>query len=322
MVEAQIIGGIPENLNIEGIKKIGQTIVEHYEKKGVLKEKLGISKEDLTLSGNTILYTTAVASFIEKRLRPQLVVQNVIKAVTVNLKGVSSMKIPLRSALITAQEIGDNGEVAYDTGNYSGQTVNIKWIYAANKISYTLLQQSNVDLMANELGEIGDALGRKIDSDIVAAFESVSSATLYNNKLTGSSTASYSDLVTAYTNALNNYAIPDTILTDPAGLGYILSMDEIIRAMQFNTPATPTPSFLPLLHVKLVVSPLVGSKQVYFIDSQRTGYLLRGSNVVTWDGRVNASVNFEVIGAIAYGVGIVQPKSIYNLDWSSSSAPA
>ena len=76
------------------------------------------------------------------------------------------------------------------------------------------------------------------------------------------------------------------------------------------------PNPLTYLGLKIVISPQVPDNKLFLIDTARTGYLVKGSNVQTWDGRISSTLAFEVIGAMNYGVGIVQPTSIYELDWS------
>ena len=71
----------------------GAPVAERYSgfKEAILKK---LSKEALTLGNNTALTTTAVASFVEKPLRPDLIAMGVIRTTTLDMKGHTALKIP------------------------------------------------------------------------------------------------------------------------------------------------------------------------------------------------------------------------------------
>ena len=306
----------------EKIVEIGRAVVQEMDRRGQLNklaEKLGVSKEDLTMSGNTALYTTAIASFVEKRMRPDLLAQKVIKKITdFSMKGFNSVKIPLRDALITASDLPDTGTLTYDSNSYGSQTVTLGWKYAANKLTHELLQHAAIDLIAEELGEIGDALARKADSDIISTVDAACTAGNGNlTSLGAGNYVTYDALVDALVSAMDNYAKPNVILTNPSDYGRIAKLSQVTTAVG-NVISRDEGIILPapqaILNMQILVSQQVSAETIYLIDTTKLGYFVVGSDVQTFDGRVSGTLAYEVIGAMAYGVGIVQPKAIYKIE--------
>jgi hypothetical protein len=282
--------------------------------KEILHKKHGVAKEDLTFDNNASLYTTAVSAFVEKRLRPVLLASGVIRHITdFRMKGFNSIKVPIRSALITAATLPDNGVLSYDNGTYSNVPITIGWIYAANKLGHELIQHSAVELMAEELGEIGDALARKIDSDIIAAIDAACTAGNSNDIDLGVGTYI---TFTAFANALGAhmalYAMPDVFLTNPTTWVTLIKDTDVKTALARSSDGGRIlPGVTELLNMRVLVSPQVGASTSYLIDTARLGYFLEGAPTQTFDGRRSGELNYEVIGATAYGVAIVQPKAAY-----------
>ena len=309
----------------EAVAKIGKVAVEGMQQSGKydkVLEKLNVTKEDLNIT--TDVYTTAITSFIEKRLRPDLVAAQVIKTINnFNTKGQNAVKVPLRNALITASDLPDSGQLTNDTGSYGTTTITLTYKYASNQITHEIMKFANADLIAEEMGEIGDALGRKMDSDIIAALKvATTSAGTYSNylALTTGTFITYDLLVDALANTKANYAKPDVLLLNPSTMATILKLDEfaggtsITGALVFkgdDTTAFPIP--MRILNMRVVESLQVDDDDLYLIDSPRTGYLVRAGDVETFDGRVSGYLAYEVIGALNYGVTIVQPKSVYRI---------
>ncbi len=338
----EVIEDMPfEGKSFEGVAKIGRVMFEGakqiYEQAKKKAELLGkdplelvperakplveayakVAKEDLTLANNTALYTTQVAAFIERAMRPELVAQNVIKTITMSLKGTEAIKIP-KSTLLTAADLPDSGDITYAANSdYSAVTINIGWKYAAQKITHALLQHANVDLIAEQLYEIGYALARKMDSDIIAAMDSATSTTNGNAVALGAGNyLNYSALVDAIASMEDNYAKPDTLLTNPQTWARLMKDSDVKQALAFGTvPSAGSvfPNVQTLFGMKVVVSPEVPADTTFLIDSKYNGYLVKGTNVQTFDGRINGTLAYEVIGAVAYGVGIVQPDAVYKI---------
>lgn len=304
----------------EKIQDIGKVCWEALEESGrtnnvkkALAERKQVSQEDLTLSGGSALYTTAVASFVEKRLRPKLIAAGVVRKIgDFRMKGFNSIKVPIRDALITASDLPDSGSLSNDSGSYGSQSITLGWKYASNKIGHTLIQHSAVDLISEELGEIGDALARKQDSDIITAIDNACTSGNGNEVSITGATITFEKFLEALQTAGGNYAEPDKVLMNWETFADFAQLTEVKNSM-YNQPASdPSELFAPIkgfMGMQVLVTPQVGDDNIYLIDSDRLGYLVEGSPVQTFDGRVSGELNFEVIGAQAYGVAIVQPKA-------------
>lgn len=319
-----------EAMGQEQVTKIGRIAVEALKRQGIdltdkvqesIALKRGVAKEDLTIA-ETDVYTTTIAGFIEAKLKPKLVAQGVIRTISVDQKGADSIKVPVRNTLITASDLPDSGAVSYDTGTYGSTTISMRYVYAAQKITHELLQFANVDLLQENLGEIGDAIARKVDSDIISAFQTATSVANGNLTKLGSSTEiTFATLVAGRQSAVDNYAEPNVLLVSPEteatmiNLGNFGGSTNVVGSMVVkggNTEHYPIP--LTILGMKVMVSQQVDDDDIYLIDTERTGYLAQKQGVEVFDGRVSGSLAFEVIGAHAFGVGIVQPKAIFRLE--------
>ncbi len=320
----------------ENVMKLGQQCVEmmketpsedysnRWEK--FCQEKFKTSSETLNV-GESSLYTTAIAGFIEKRLRPQLVAENVIKEIQFNTKGQDTLKIPKRGALISASDLPDDGSVSYDGGSFGSTSVQLRYSYAANKITHELLAFSNVDLISEELGEIGYALSRKVDSDIISAFDTNTGTASGNATNLGTGTTiTFDKLVDAHKSARENYANPNAILMSPETYATILKLDEFSGgnsitgavSMQGDNGST-FPQVVSIFGMRVVISNQVDDDHIYMIDTERNGYLVRSGNVETFDDRVSGALAYEVIGALNYGIGIVQPNAIYKVQENTAA---
>lgn len=316
------------NFKQENVIKLGQIAVEAMGKdpkwsqsEFYMSAKELTSKEGLDVT-QTALFTTAVAGFIEKRLRPELVMAGVIKVIdNFDSKGQNAIKVPLRSALITAADLPDSGQVSYSTGTYGSTTITLAYSYAANSLTHEIVKFANVDLIAEELGEIGDALSRKVDSDIVTAFAAATTAGNSNLVSLGSGTyVSYNNLVDAQSASKALYAKPDVCLMNPASLGRVMKLTQfaggtsLVGSLMFkgnDTNNFPVPA--SVLNMRIVESLNCGTDDIYLIDTARTGYLVKAGGVETFDGRISGYLAYEVIGALNYGIGIVQPKALYRI---------
>ncbi len=274
-----------------------------------------LAKEDLTSDNNTGLYTTIVADFVERALRPTLVAEGAIKRIRISNRGTSAIKIPV-STLVTASALPDSGAVTYASSvNYTSQTVTLGWVYAAQKITMELIEQGNVDLIQDQLIELGDAISRKIDSDIIAAIDAAISVGTNGTNLGASTVISYGGFVAGLADAMDNYIMPDVIITNPTTWKNLMVDTDVKSALHFNsvTAGTVFPLVNTFMGMKLIVSQQVGANNFYFVDSTRCGYYVEASEVKVFNDRVSGSLAQEVIAAKNYGVGIVIPNSVYRL---------
>jgi len=310
----------------ENTYKLGKVLVESLKARGVdvrenLAKKFNVAKEDLSIDEGDV-YSTAISGFIEQRLQPKLAAVGAIKSMTAPGKGYDSIKIPLRNALVTASDLPDNGELTSDTGSYQSTTVTLRYSYAKQQIEHELLQFANVDMLAEELGQLGTAIERKIDSDVIAAFKASTTTALGNHtKLGTTTTVTFATLAAGRRDALKNYAEPDMLIISPEteytiiALGNLAGTTNVIGSMVMKgNETTHYPIPQAILGMKVVVSQQVDDDDIYLVDSKFAGYLIRKGGVETFDGRVSNYLAFEVIAAHAYGVGIVQPKAIYRVE--------
>lgn len=321
--------GSLSNYGTKNVEFLGKVAVEGLAKRGIdvredIAKKFNMAKEDLDVS-STSLYTTAISGFIEKRLRPELVAAGVIKKISgFDTKGQNSIKIPLRSALITASDLPDSGQVSYDGGTYGSTTITLGYKYAAQSITHEIAKFANVDLIAEELGEIGDAIARKMDSDIIAALQAATTTAGGNKTNLGATTSvSFATLVTGLQSAWDNYAKPDVLLVSPQTWNTITRFPEMsgsgatasVGALAFpGSGGQVFPVVTGVLNMRVVISQQVDNDDLFLIDTQRTGYLVEAGDVEVFDGRRTGYLAYEVIGAKNYGVGIVQPKAVFRLE--------
>lgn len=316
----------------ENIHKLGSVVVENWKRTGKynkfmenLSTKYNVKREDLTIAESDV-YTTAISNFIERRLRPKLVAAGLVKSITLPTRGFGAIKIPLRNALVTATDLPDSGAVTYDTGSYDSTTITPRYIYAAQSITHEVAKVANVDLLAEELGEIGDALSRKMDSDIISEFQTATTTANGNRTPLGASTTiTFDTLVNGQASAIANYAEPDALLVSPSTAATIMKLDEfsggngIAGALNYQGGnGTTFPYVQGVLGMKLIVSNQVDDDDIYLIDTARNGYLVQANGIETFDGRRTGYLAYEVIGALMFDVGIVQPKSIYRIEENSN----
>lgn len=282
-------------------------------------EKLGVTQEAVLQLGNsTSLYTTAVAAMIEKALRPDLYGRDVIKTLPFDLTGHNSVEVPL-GVNLTAQAIGDDGSVTADDQNYGGKTITIAWVGCQTSLTTQLLQTSLLPLIEDKLEEIGYAIARAVDSAIVAELVAAGTkddATYGDNNnyvyCGASTTVSYDKLIDGITTAEDLDAKPDVIITNPTSKGNILKDSDVKSVLAYGT--TPDgriiPSVTQIDGKLLLSSSQVTDDKIILVDSKRCGWFVEGTPLQTWDGRLQTTVNFEVIGAKAYGVGISRPEAV------------
>ena len=348
-VDETIGQNLPIDNGSQQVSKIGKKIMESYveiakneswlshaHKKKVEKffedyvgfempsaeEFSGMQTEDLTFPNNDSLYTTVVRNIVERAFRPTLVMNEVIRTITVNAKGMDTLKIPI-STLKTAAALPSDGELDAPTGgNYTNAEIDLSWIYAYEVITIQIIQQGIIDIVQDQMIEIGDALARKVDSDIVTAIETASPSSDANSNYTLlDATVTYSDLVTGIMNAINNYALPDAIVTNPLTWANFLTNSNVITALGYNSvdKGSLFPRIQDFLGLKVVLTPQASAQNLYIVDTQRCKYLVEGSAVQMLDGRKSGTVNWEVIGLKLYGVKVVQPEAVYRLVETVSS---
>lgn len=323
----------------ERVAELGKRILEHFNEKATggfftskadkaktesfYKEILGLesiplAKEDLTFPNNTALYTTIVRNVVERAFRPNLIMSGMIRSVSVDPRGVTALKIPI-SVLKTAYDLPDDGVLSAPTGgNYEYSEITLKWIYSYEVITWQLIQQAVIDVIQDQLYELGYALSRKIDSDIIGAIETASPATNANHNYLGLGSGkyfSYEALLTGVLKAENNYAVPDSVITSPLTLLNFMKDTSVITALGYNSSELGTifPRVRQFFGLQLLTTTQATAGNVYILDSNRTKYFVEGSPVQVLDGRKSGTTNWEVIALKLYGVKICQPSAVFRL---------
>ena len=316
----------------EGIAELGREMLsimrtreekkDYYSKEDMTQNQKNLEafegmtlSEDMTSDNNGALYTVVVADFVERALRPKLLAEGVIKRIRVNNKGASGIKVPI-STLATATTLPDSGAVTFPNAvDYTSDTINFTWVYAAQKITMELIEQANVDLIQDQLFELGDAIARKIDSDIIAAIDAAITVNTNGTNLGVATAVTYDTFTQGIADHNELKAMPDTILTNWGTWQNLINDTDMKTALGFNsvTAGTVFPMVQQLFGLKLLVSSQVGANDMYLIDSQRTGYFVEVSDVKVFNGRASGFLADEVIAAKNYGVSIVQPNSVFRL---------
>ncbi len=275
-----------------------------------------LKQEDLTFPNNDSLYTTVVRNIVERAFRPTLVMNEIIKTITVNAKGMSDLKFPI-SALRTAIALPASGVLPDPTNDdYTDAEIELVWIYSYEVITIQLIQQGIIDIVQDQMFELGDALARKVDSDIVAAIETATPDTNANsNYALAASTMTYDDLVDGIMNCINNNALPDAVVTNPLTWANFLKSSDVVTALGYNSvdKGSVFPRIQDFLGLKIVLTTQASANNLYIVDTQRCKYLVEGSAIQMLDGRKSGTVNWEIIGLKLYGVKVIQPEAVYRV---------
>ena len=277
-----------------------------------------MTQEDLTFPNNTSLYTTVVRNIVERAFRPQLVMNEIIKTITVNAQGMKDLQIPI-SALRTAAALPSTGVLPAPTNDdYTDAKIELTWIYSYEVITIQLIQQGIIDIVQDQMFELGDALARKVDSDIVAAIETASPLAGTNNNYIALGVAtfmSYSALVSGVMAHIALNALPDAIVTNPLTWANFLKDSNVITALGYNSidKGSLFPRIQDFLGLRVVLTTQASLKNLYIVDTARCKYLVEGSAIQMLDGRKSGTVNWEVIGLKLYGVKVIQPEAVYRI---------
>lgn len=335
-LDASAFGG---QMSTENVAKLGKEILKYFNEKAINRtftsksdkkkveqfytEVLGVEgmpmvQEDLTFPDNTALYTTIVRNVVERAFRPNLIMSGFIRSISVDPKGVSTIKFPI-SVLKTAYDLPDNGDLSSPTGgDYDHQEIDLKWIYSYEVITWQLIQQAVIDVIQDQLYEMGYALSRKIDSDIVSAIEAASPSSNVNNNYLALGTGnkfSYNALMEGVLKSEMNFAVPDSIITNPLTLLNFMKDTSVITALGYNSQELGTlfPRVRQFFGLQMLTTTQATQGNVYILDSNRTKYFVEGSPIQVLDGRKSGTTNWEIIALKLYGVKIVQPKAVYRL---------
>lgn len=281
-----------------------------------------MKSEDLTFPNNDALYTTVVRNIVERAFRPTLVMNEIIKTITVNAQGMSGLKFPI-STLRTAAALPSTGVLPTPSNDdYTDETITLGWIFSYEVITIQLIQQGVIDIVQDQMFELGDALARKVDSDIVTAIETATPSNNSNSNYTlAASTMTYDDLVDGIMASISNNALPDAVVTNPLTWGNFLKDADVVTALGYNSQDRGSifPRIQDFLGLKIILTTQASANNLYIIDTQRCKYLVEGSAIQMLDGRKSGTVNWEVIGLKLYGVQIIQSEAVYRIEETPAS---
>ena len=319
----------------ERILKLGHSFAEGLLRADRVSEKLKPLKEylvsiadntkteALTLANNTAMTTVMLANFIEEDFKPILIATNSIKSVVMPLSGNTALKITKGSNL--SASAFSNGAVSADDNDYGSLTITPAWYGVRTTIEHELLMQGAFDIIADKFREMGAAIGKSWDSLIVTEIEKAShknnttydaSGTNGNYVFSGATDdVSYANLLTAWGKSLGMDANPDRILINPTNYAKIMNDTQIKAMMKMgDVPAGSVVEMLmSFLNMRIVSSSQITANRTFLVDSGKLGYAVDASPIMTFDGRLQNTVNFEAISVKCFGVGVVRYQAIVSI---------
>ena len=304
--------------------KHAKQLKEKLEDKGITTvedlENVETSKEDLQFGNNSVLYTTAVASFVEKELRSELVSMDVIKTLNVP-DGADSIKIPKGNNLAAASAVSADGSISDGSEDYGSDEIQTDLYGQRTVFTHELLDVTNIDVMADQLEEIGRSIALKQDDIIQAELQDVTDPTgTYGdnsnyNYLGSGTTITYDNLVAGIHDAKGNKANPTDIVAGTAIMSALEQDDEFSDAAQYAS--TPDGDFVPktmtFRDLRVHESSNVAADSLFIIDRNKLGYFAESDGVQTWDSRINGKAAFEVLGVKRFGIKVQRPQAVYGI---------
>lgn len=313
------------NSTIEGA---GKLLVKDMLKKGVsvesLKKSLKLSesfrtREDITTANASALYVTALASVIRAAVEPNMVGLELLQLNTdlMNGGGKGSIQLP-KEQRVTAAEIGEGGSVSYTGTGYTSITVTPTPKVAASRISWLMVKRGMVSMITAEAARLGKAIARKVDADIISGIEAICTAANSNRLATNGATTrvSYNDLITAraYVEGFDVGGFKATHLIVHPDDYAALCKDTDFKNALWRAPVVSgnggnvRVSIFPQAEFfgpqKIIQTAQVTSGTTLFVDSTELGTFVQETDVEVVDGRLNGTIDTEVIAVQSYGIGI------------------
>lgn len=323
------------NVQIEGSRlceAAGRLVVKDMARNGVsvesmqeeLRLKEGYSggfatfREDVTTSNASALYVTALASVIRAAVEPNMVGLELLQLNTDLMAGGGKGAIQLpKEKRVTAAEVGEGGTVSYTGEGYESITVTPTKKIAASKITWEMIKRGMISLITAEAARCGKALARKCDSDIITGIVAVCTAANSNRLATGgaSTRVSYNNLIDAraYVEGYDVGGFKCTHLVlhpdDYAALCKDTDFKEaLVRAPVVGGGMPGQAALFPQIEYfgpqKIVQTAQITTGTSIFVDATELGTFVQESDVEVVDGRINGSVDTEVIALQSYGIGI------------------
>lgn len=320
-----------EILGNDRVKKLGKTICEGIvegqdtenefgdEIKEIMDDEGVTSKEDLQFGDNSALYATAVAGFVEKELRSELVSKGIIKKLNLP-DGADKIDVPKGSNL-TASAVSSDGSITTSGSDYGSATISTDLYGTEEQFTHELLQVTNIDVIADRLEEIGRSLAKKEDDLILSELQDATDPTSSyspsdnHNYLGSDNYVGYDELVEAIHDAKGNKMQPTDIIVGTTVMKKLEQDSDFKKAASYATSEggdiiNRTMTFRGL---NVHESSNVSGDSLFIVDRDKLGYFVEGSDVETWDDRINGKAAFEVLGVKRFGVGIARVNAVYGL---------
>lgn len=298
-------------------EKYGKVAEALYKEMKTRKEVVNSTGDD------SDLYSTFMATFIDQAFEPQLVASNVINTVNLGLNGYDSIKIPKDSRL-SAIQISDDGTFASEADSgFDSVTATAAWYGAYTLIPQQLVEKSAVDLLAHRFGQLGRALARKVDEDIFAELEKATTAGDgdygdNDNYVEGDPT--FDNVIEAIKTSVGLYARPTDIVMDEGFWAKLHKTSDMKSALAYGTTSDGQIALVSVFgNLRIHVSPLVETDTAYVIDRNRLGYFVDAVPMMTFDGRVDKTIQNEVMAVKAWDVVISQPEAVVAIRPASAS---
>lgn len=316
-----------ETRSREKAAKIGKTILEgakNHPRASVRDKWSGVveASEDMKASeafdDDSALYTALQADMIEQALEPDLLGLDAINTIQFELNnGVDSIQVPSGNQL-TASKLDADGSLSEDTSDYDSQSIDIDWVGVRTTFSGQLVQKSKVDLLAFRMEQAGRAIARKVDEDILEEIEKAGTKddSDYDdndnyNYLESGNDVTFTDVIESIANAAENDARVDLLVTNPKSWANFMTESDTLDAINFGNERGDVPMVQMLGPIRIFMTSQVSEDKLLLVDTDRCGVYVDASSVETFDGRVNEAYQFEILAVKAYGVGIVQPQTVY-----------
>ena len=290
-------------------------------------------REDVSTANSSALYITALASVIRAAVEPNMVGLELLQLNTdlMNGAGKGAIKLP-KERRVTAAEVSEGGSVTYTGEGYDSITVSPTKKIAASKITWEMVKRGMISLITAEAARVGKALARKVDSDIITGIVAVCTSGNSNRTVTGGSStrASYNKLIDARAD-IEGYSVGGfkaTHLVLHADDYAALSKDTDFKQALVRAPViqgaagSATVGIFPQVEFfgpqKLVQTNQITSGTSVFVDSTELGTFVQESDVEVVDGRINGTVDTEIIALQSYGIGIQNVRAAASLVMASS----
>jgi len=336
--------GYGNNLVAEGSRlceAAGKLLIKDMVSKGINMEKFSESfgsnmrfTEDVDTANAGALFITGLAQVIRAAVEPNMVGLELLQLNT-DLKaggGSNAIKLP-KEKRVTAAVVGEGGSISYTTEGYESITVAPYKIVAASQITWEMVHYGMISMITAEAARVGKALARKVDSDIITAISAVCTSANSNRIATGgaSTRVSYNDLIDARAKIegfeVGGFKATHLILhaDDYAALMKDTDFKEaLVRApvVAGNQPGSASVGVFPQVEFfgpqKIIVSNQISSGTSLFVDSTELGTFVQASDVEIVDGRINGSVDSEIIALQNIGIGIQNSRAAASVVMASS----